>query len=710
MNTHAAISALILFTNIFAFSFNVDAQDAKWIYYPGEYEIYQHSKIHQQRTERNQSYPAMWRIDTPYNIVDFQKKVSLKKPEKASLTVDGDYFLILNNGIESNFNPNNFILPAGEYTITIRVSNIKTVPAILFDGESVNSDESWTAIVDGELASASTYSSGDAKCPPSTFNLATESVRPQSAEKKEDYDIYDFGKNTFGYPVLEGIKGKGKINIYYGESREEAMAEKIAETWDEKHYELANNGNDTLPTKAFRYVKIVKEPSITYEDFSMIYEYLPVNYRGSFDCSDTLLNKIYKTALYTFHLTTRECHLDGIKRDRWAWSGDALQSYWMNFYTFFDEDVNKRTLWGLRGHMPINRHMNTIPDYTFYWLIGINSHFQYTGDSTFVKQIYPRMKETLRFTQSRLTSDGLILKRPGDWIFVDWAPINKEGILSFEQFLYIKSLEAVSECAQIAGDEEEAMATKEAYRKAIIQFDSLFWADTKGAFIHKIPEKGEEETITRYTNMFALLFNAVDEQRREKIKNNVILNSDILQITTPYMKFYELAALCEAGEQRRVLDFVRSYWGGMLRLGATTFWEEYNPSLPDDKQYEMYGRPFAKSLCHAWGANPLYLFGRYYLGVRPLKAGYDEYLIEPELGGLRWINGTVPTPNGDITVNMNDKNVRIKTANIGIGKLIVKSKRVPKCSNAKVQKVSESKYEIVLGEPNTIYNISYMPL
>ncbi|MEG0529329.1 MAG: hypothetical protein RR578_03250, partial [Bacilli bacterium] len=33
-------------------------------------------------------------------------------------------------------------------------------------------------------------------------------------------------------------------------------------------------------------------------------------------------------------------HLDGIKRDRWAWSGDALQSYWMNFYTFFDEDVN----------------------------------------------------------------------------------------------------------------------------------------------------------------------------------------------------------------------------------------------------------------------------------------------------------------------------------------------------------------------------------
>jgi hypothetical protein len=29
----------------------------------------------------------------------------------------------------------------------------------------------------------------------------------------------------------------------------------------------------------------------------------------------------------------------------------------------------------------------------------------------------------------------------------------------------------------------------------------------------------------------------------------------------------------------------------------------------------MYGRPFGKSLCHAWGASPIYLLGKYYLGV-----------------------------------------------------------------------------------------------
>jgi hypothetical protein len=58
----------------------------------------------------------------------------------------------------------------------------------------------------------------------------------------------------------------------------------------------------------------------------MLYEYAPVTERGSFKCSDNLVNKIYDVAKYTFHLNTREFFIDGIKRDRWIWSGDAYQS------------------------------------------------------------------------------------------------------------------------------------------------------------------------------------------------------------------------------------------------------------------------------------------------------------------------------------------------------------------------------------------------
>ena len=52
--------------------------------------------------------------------------------------------------------------------------------------------------------------------------------------------------------------------------------------------------------------------------------------------------------------------------------------------------------------------------------------------------------------------------------------------------------------------------------------------------------------------------------------------------------FYE--ALCALGMQSDVLGEIRSYWGGMLELGATSFWELYNPDEKGDAHYARYGR------------------------------------------------------------------------------------------------------------------------
>ena len=94
----------------------------------------------------------------------------------------------------------------------------------------------------------------------------------------------------------------------------------------------------------------------------MEYEFLPEDYRGSFRCNDEELNRIWEVGAYTMHLTTREFFIDGIKRDRWVWSGDAIQSYLMNYYLFFDSETVKRTIWLLRGKDPVTSHTNTIMD------------------------------------------------------------------------------------------------------------------------------------------------------------------------------------------------------------------------------------------------------------------------------------------------------------------------------------------------------------
>jgi hypothetical protein len=125
------------------------------------------------------------------------------------------------------------------------------------------------------------------------------------------------------------------------------------------------------------------------------------------------------------------------------------------------------------------------------------------------------------------------------------------------------------------------------------------------------------------------------------------------------MRFYELETLCMMGYQSKVLDEMKDYWGGMLKEGATTFWEKYNPTEKGTQHLAMYGRPYGKSLCHAWGASPVYLFGKYYLGVKPLKAGYKEYEVRPVLGGLQWLRGAVPTPFGLIHVFMDQQTLTV---------------------------------------------------
>ncbi len=171
------------------------------------------------------------------------------------------------------------------------------------------------------------------------------------------------------------------------------------------------------------------------------------------------------------------------------------------------------------------------------------------------------------------------------------------------------------------------------------------------------------------------------------------------------MRFYELEALCAMGEQSYVLKEMKSYWGGMLNLGATSFWEEYNPTKSGTEHLAMYGRKFGKSLCHAWGASPIYLLGRYYLGISPTSAGYATYAIEPQLGGLQWMEGKVPTPNGEIEMYCNNKQIKI-TAPAGVGTLRLKSKTKPSGKNLQVTAKGENNYEIRI-EPGVDYVIGY---
>jgi hypothetical protein len=159
------------------------------------------------------------------------------------------------------------------------------------------------------------------------------------------------------------------------------------------------------------------------------------------------------------------------------------------------------------------------------------------------------------------------------------------------------------------------------------------------------------------------------------------------------------------GEQNYVLKEMKDYWGGMLNEGATSFWEEYNPNKKGKEHLEMYGRPYGKSLCHAWGASPIYLLGKYYLGVKPTAPGYSDYSVEPVLGGLKWMKGEVPTPNGKVKVDCSLTQIKV-LASEGKGTLKIKSAKTPKVNYGKVTKLDNNLYEVKIN-PEQELVVSY---
>lgn len=619
-------------------------QTASWIWYPGDFEIYHHLLLNTRREERDYRWPAFWRLDDCYHNVRFRKRLTCDVPEQMTVYAHGTGHVAVDGKRRPFGQP--IVLPAGNHEIVISVARPDGLPCVYVDGALSASNSTWEANAFGFdwVPAGCNGLYPNKEDDPNRFAFQYAEIAPVKIEQRQDGILYDYGKETFAALSFKRVDAPDGLRLFYGESVEEALDTERSMLTD-----AVPSGREgyECPARAFRYLFIHGAESSQFE-LTAYFEYLPFDRKGSFACSNETINKIWETAEYTFHLNSREFFLDGIKRDRWVWSGDAYQSYMINNYLYFDTDITKRTIIALRGKDPIATHINTIVDYSFYWIMSVHDYYQTTKDIDFVSFIYPRMKSMMDYCISLAGEDGFIRGREWDWVFVDWAEMDKTGAVCAEQMLLAESLKAAWACGELLGVSEPSYLERYAQLKERI--NALFWDAERGAYIDSY-ESGKRN-VTRHANIFALLWGIADEDKRTVIIENVLLNDAVPAISTPYFKFYELEALCMIGQFEAVTRRMEDYWGGMLRLGATTFWEEYDPKVTGLERYGMYGDRYGKSLCHAWGASPIYLLGRYCLGVYPTSAGYDTFAVEPQLGGFAWIEGTVPVNGGTVSVKM----------------------------------------------------------
>jgi alpha-L-rhamnosidase len=238
----------------------------------------------------------------------------------------------------------------------------------------------------------------------------------------------------------------------------------------------------------------------------------------------------------------------------------------------------------------------------------------------------------------------------------DEADIN--GTITYSLF-WVMALDAAAELHVAAGDAAPATAFSRQADTLRQTCRSLFWEPAQKLFIDNFEATKQGTHFSRQCNALAILSGVCTPEQRSDVLRHVFLNKQVAPVGTPYMMFFEARALALCNEREAMMDMLRDYWGNMIEAGATTFWEAHDLTLQGDQRYAFYGRPYGKSLCHAWSSGPLHLLSLELFGLRPLKCGWAEFTVNPSSSKLEWACVETPTPHGPIKVEVSGRHVTI---------------------------------------------------
>jgi alpha-L-rhamnosidase len=480
-------------------------------------------------------------------------------------------------------------------------------------------------------------------------------VRPVGAAVAGGTSVtLDFGRELSGRLKLISASGKTvHVLASYGESREEA----------DKGYlgtrEIVVPAGMTAygPKSAFRFVKLVFPNAVTrWKSIGAEAITYPVEYRGSFESSDPTLNRIWATAAYTARLCMQDGIWDAPKRDRGQWMGDLDVTGRTIVDVFGERTLMEHTMSDMIGASPVTRDVNTIAGYSAAWVMGQANFYRHVGDVDYLKSIHQPLLELLDVMDKELTDEGLFTNPEKHKVFVDWS----EGFSSdtdesraATQFEFVLAYREAVYLLNELGDSESAARYEKRYeqmsmtaRKRLLDIST----DTFGG--------------RWQTNAIAVDSGVTTEAEQKAIWTNVLSHvGEGSAVITPYYGYYVLNAMAILGRRAEALQWMKTYWGGMLAEGATSFWEAYDPHWSKDDFHahlQADGKiGYYVSLAHGWASGPAAWLPEQVLGIQPTGAGFRDVEIRPDLAGLAWARGGEPTPRGMLRVDVRESCLKV---------------------------------------------------
>ena len=474
------------------------------------------------------------------------------------------------------------------------------------------------------------------------------------APQQEGYDLPP-GMRLEDIPadVIAQYSGRPRMQRTVGKGNRDEVEGKIFQGREDILLSDGSRGQSftTLSWRTFRYVRLQVETAdepLTIDDVYGTFTGYPFTLDAHLDTSDAELQKMLKIGWRTARLCAVETYMDCPYYEQLQYLGDTRIQALVTLYNSADDRMVRNFLYLAdisrnSDGITKSRYPTTIPQYiqpyALSYIYALHDYMMYGGDLDYVLDLLPGAEQIIHYFQRYQMDDGRVRKLPG-WNFSDWvndmpswnngAPLRGAdgcSILMDLQLLY--ACQMMADMERVRGNDWQAGEyTREAERLAAA-VKKAYWNPARGLFA----DRAEQDNYSQHAGALAILCGIVDDPAAMGRK---LLEDKSLAQCTVYYKYYLHEALAKAGLGDGYLDWL-GIWRENMAMGLTT-WGETS---------DVNG---TRSDCHAWGASPNIELYRTVLGIDSAAPSFAKVRIEPHLGNIKEIGGTIPHPKGSISV------------------------------------------------------------
>jgi hypothetical protein len=467
--------------------------------------------------------------------------------------------------------------------------------------------------------------------------------------------ILDFGRDVTGYPEIHIANSKGgAIDVLYGEALHFTRVDRFILRGGPQKLQPYNR-------RTFRYMKLLFTDTpdvVELSEVSMEMCTYPVNtHAGSFSCSDDQLNRIWEAGAYTMRMSMLDHFVDCPWRERTLYGGDLYAENLFASYAFGDAAMNRKCLrqmfniqypqGALPPYGPYRGCDGFYPSWTAFFGLGFTDHYRLTADRAFLDELWPAFEKLIEWaiSETKRNQYGLMGDPAKGGRFDEWMKGERVRFTPWQSFPFQKLFADAAPLAALRGNQAQAKrwadaaaAMSEGLQKHLIDPST-----------HTVNPLGEDATRRHHSGQYdtsLALWCGILDQAQGLATCRALFAPTTSRINAPFHGLFVTEGLFAYGEDTAAVDFMRSYWGAMLRLNEHTYFDNFSLDWPAGSVVDR-----GTSLCHGWACGPLHSLPANVLGVRPAEPGFAKVLVAPQPGGLSWANGVVPTVRGPVSVN-----------------------------------------------------------